>query len=263
MPTFSVSLPFLCSYWIDITTDRLTDLARKETDSYNLYNVYLIWVVRVIFFFCRLSCTGFKTFLSDKLLQSQSKSSNTNEAHVTFFASNPDDRQYCLIGETFGKGILDSGCTKTVSGEIWMNEYIDMLSIEDKESIEESESDSMYRFGDGKESNALKNLKISIVIGNKLSVDVVKNDIPLLISRKSMINMKMKLYFNNDSANVYGDKISLHCSSTGHYCIPFTSWDLDIKDTNIILHSKHFHKIDEADKEKRANKLNRQNAHAS
>ena len=78
LPTFSISLPFQCSNWIDITTDRLTDLARKETDSDNLYNVYLIWVFRVIFLFCRLSCTGFKTFLSVKLLQSQSKSSNTN-----------------------------------------------------------------------------------------------------------------------------------------------------------------------------------------
>ena len=51
-----------------------------------------------------------------------------NEVHITLFAANPDQKQYGLIGESFGQGILDSGCTKTVSGELWMQEFINTLS---------------------------------------------------------------------------------------------------------------------------------------
>ena len=41
-----------------------------------------------------------------------------NTIHTTLFASALNDRQYCLIGEIFGRGVMDSGCTKTVSGDL-------------------------------------------------------------------------------------------------------------------------------------------------
>ena len=34
-----------------------------------------------------------------------------------------------LIGETFGISIIDTGCPKTVSGQDWMNTYIDSLRL--------------------------------------------------------------------------------------------------------------------------------------
>ena len=37
-----------------------------------------------------------------------------------------------LIGETLSMTVLDSGCTKTVCGETWLNCYLKTLSDEDK-----------------------------------------------------------------------------------------------------------------------------------
>ena len=43
---------------------------------------------------------------------------------LTLFASTPDEKQFSLIGESSGEGLLHSGCTKMVSGETLMNEYL-------------------------------------------------------------------------------------------------------------------------------------------
>ena len=197
----------------------------------------------------------------------QSKPSDVNEVHITLLASVPDNKQYCLIGETFGRGVLDSGCIKTVSGELWMEEYINTLPEDWRKSVKTShEISSVYRFGDGKESTALRNVTMPVAIGkNKymMSVDIVKNDIPLLISKKSMKTLGMKLNFLNDSADIGDKSIPLICSSTGHYSLPLTNWDLDVEDTNIVLHVKHINGLGRKEKEKKAIKLHRQFAHAS
>ena len=32
--------------------------------------------------------------------------------------------------------VLDSGCTKTVAGKVWLEEYVKMLSESDKKNVE-------------------------------------------------------------------------------------------------------------------------------
>ena len=199
---------------------------------------------------------------------SRRKTNESNEVHITLFASAPDERQFCLIGESFGKGVLDSGCTKTVSGETWMNEYLNTLPKDKLESVEVANSNSTYRFGDGKETKAVKTIKTPVIIGNKnyvMEVDVVDNEIPLLISKKSMKRMGMTLNFKNDTANVGEKDIPLYCTKSGHYSIPLTSWCIDTKDPNnhIVLHMKHLQGLSKEEKMKKAGKLHRQFAHAS
>ena len=52
-----------------------------------------------------------------------------------------------LVGECFGKALLDSACTKTVCGETWMKVYLDTLDENDMKLVEIS--DSKFTFGDG------------------------------------------------------------------------------------------------------------------
>ncbi|XP_057305251.1 uncharacterized protein LOC130642182 [Hydractinia symbiolongicarpus] len=122
------------------------------------------------------------------------KKQDVNEIHITLFAASPDQRQYCLVGESFGRGVLDSGCTKTVAGEKWMDEYLGTLSESDKNAVVSNSTDSIYRFGDGKEVKATRNLIIPVILGGnkyKLSVDIVEIEIPLLISRSTMKSLSM------------------------------------------------------------------------
>ena len=46
----------------------------------------------------------------------QSDQQNACEVHLTLFAGTSNERQNILV-ESFGKGIIDSGCSKTVAGE--------------------------------------------------------------------------------------------------------------------------------------------------
>ena len=55
------------------------------------------------------------------------------------------------IEETLGRGVLDSGCFKTVSGELWMEQYLSALPEEWRETVKTSNNTNVaYHFGDRK-----------------------------------------------------------------------------------------------------------------
>ena len=73
---------------------------------------------------------------------------------------------------------------KTVSRELWMEEYLSTLLDELIKIVASNNTGSMSDFGDEKELNAIPNVVTLVVIGTKqflMLVDIVKN-IPLLIS---------------------------------------------------------------------------------
>ena len=120
--------------------------------------------------------------------------------HVTLVTGKGNES---MVLELLGKGILDSACTKCVAGSAWMDEFISTLSEEEKLMVRKStvKSDSIFRFGDGVQSRSFECVKIPVFFGKKrrvLKVDIVDNEIPLLISKPAMKNLRMKLDFEND-----------------------------------------------------------------
>ena len=159
--------------------------------------------------------------------------------HITLVAGKADSGTGSVLVQSLDKGILDSACTKTVSGEEWINEYIEHLNKENKKEVlcREAGSKSLFRFGDGVESQSIKTVNIRIVIGSKrmlLEVDVVKNNIPLLISKGTMSKLGMKIDFTRHGAEVNGQVIKLQCDSSGHYCVPLTT--LARENCNAVFH---------------------------
>ena len=63
-----------------------------------------------------------------------------------------------LIGETLSIAALDSGCTKTVCGETWLNCYLETLSDENKKLLQVEDSNSVFIFVDSKLINPIKKL---------------------------------------------------------------------------------------------------------
>ena len=123
-------------------------------------------------------------------------------------------------------GILDSACTKTVTGETWLNCFIDTLQDKDKALVEYASTDTKFKFGDGVEVTATKKVKFPAVIGShKVMIEscIVKNEIPLLLSRGSMKKAGVVLNFGNDTARILNDTVELVSTSTGHYCVPLTN----------------------------------------
>ena len=171
-----------------------------------------------------------------------------------------------LLVNTLSKAVLDCGCTKTVAVTTWVNEYLSLLSKEQRDDVQKSETASrnLYRFGDGKETKSQKKIKIPLFICGrrvKIDVEVVDNNIPLLLGRPTMTLLGMKINFGNHSVNINGRTYEIEMSSTGHYTLPVS--EFADKNTRFVLHVQHLATYDIKEKEKKAEKLYRQFAHAS
>ena len=55
-----------------------------------------------------------------------------------------------FIDETLSMAVLDSGCTKTVCGETWLNCYLKTLSDEDTKLLHVEDCNSVFKFGNSK-----------------------------------------------------------------------------------------------------------------
>ena len=108
-----------------------------------------------------------------------------------------------LMKEAVDYGILDTACTSTVCGIEWLDMYIKGLTSEERTKIKEENSESTFRFGDGRVYESLKKVVLPIKIAGiewGIKTDVVECYIPLLISKKSMKKAHMKINLENDTA---------------------------------------------------------------
>ena len=113
--------------------------------------------------------------------------SESNETTITLLATRDVEENYMInfLGETLNTAVLDSGCSKTVCGEVWLNCYLKSLSEEELELIEEKEGGSKFKFGNGDALLSIKKVAIPALIRSRqvmIKTDVVATDIPLLLS---------------------------------------------------------------------------------
>ena len=153
------------------------------------------------------------------------------EVHLSLFigytegTKQKSDKLNGLVRDCFNSALLDSGCSKTVCGEKWLCNYTNLLSEYDRQCIQVKPSDSSFTFGDGLGEKSMKRVVLPCYIGGKRSTietDVVKCNIPLLLSKPAMKKGKMCLNFANDTLDVGGNTIKLQSSSSGHYLLPLS-----------------------------------------
>ena len=85
--------------------------------------------------------------------------------------------------------VLDSGCTKTVCSKTWLNCSLESLSSEELDNIKSEWSETIFKFGNGKICHSIKQITIPVVIAGQnvlLTMKVIENDIPLLLSKDTM-----------------------------------------------------------------------------
>ena len=128
-----------------------------------------------------------------------------------------------LMNDSIGCAVLDTGCINTVCGSVWLERYLDMLPDSERAKILEESSQKSFTFGDGATVSSLKRVTLPCLIGgyrSTLVTDVVKCNIPLLMSKTAMKRAKMCIDFESDSAIISGNNVSLQCASSGHYILP-------------------------------------------
>ena len=186
--------------------------------------------------------------------------------HLTLVAGLASEEQDSMVFEVLAKAVLDCGCTKTVAGCIWIEEFLSLLSPKEQEEVENSAqpSSTVYRFGDGKETISQRTISIPVLIcGNRknISVEVVDSNIPLLLGRPTMTGLGMIINTKNHTVDVDGRKYQLGISKSGHYTLPVSEYSNE--NCKVVLHMEELQTRTRSEKERKANKLHRQFAHAS
>ena len=183
---------------------------------------------------------------------------------AVLFTGNHKESLLQLISDSQNCAVLDSACSSTVCGRIWMDNYIDSLYPEDKQKIKISPGFKTFKFGGGEKLKSSAHMSIPATIAGKkvfIKTDVVESDIPLLLSKESMKRAKVKLDLAHDAAKIFGQPVALNLTSSGHYCIPLTEDQTPVDSVKAYVVS--LHDLPDKEKYKKLLKLHRQFAHPS
>ena len=181
---------------------------------------------------CRFCDSEYHLILDCTELISAKKDYNSkkNLTHLSFLsfvgcASKNDDKLEALLKESQGYALLDSGCSNTVAGEEWMDNYISSLSIQDRQNIKIEPSNESFTFGDGNSYRSLRKVTFPCWVGGgtaDISADIVESKIPLLLSRRSMSKVGMIIDFSKHTAIINKRHVKLKRTQSGHYGLPIS-----------------------------------------
>ena len=169
--------------------------------------------------------------------------------------------------ESFGSMVLDSACSSTVCGTSWLNDYISILDDSDRKAVVKLPGERIFQFGGGTRLKSLGEYKLpAYVVGKRvlIKVDEVSSDIPMLLSKNAMKEMKVKMNYEQDTADILGKHVNLNTTSSGHYCLPitkFTQEDASIFLALSIVFAVNFSEVSYKERQKMFLKLHRQMGH--
>ena len=137
------------------------------------------------------------------------------------------ERLQKLVSEAKGCAVIDTGCSNTVCGSKWLEDYVDNLSDYERGLIKEESSNSSFTFGNGVSVISHKRVSFPCHIGEMYAIittEVVECNLPLLLSRVSMNRARMIINCETNQIMVDGKKsiIDLRSSSSGHYLLPLS-----------------------------------------
>ena len=180
-------------------------------------------------------------------------SDDVEEVNITLFTKEQNklsDAEIFMI-ESQCSVVIDTACTRTVCGEKWFNDFSDTI---DERKITISPSEKLFRFGDGKTVKSFSKAKIPVCIGKKkchIETEILKSNIPLLLSKSSLKKAGTILDLSKDKAVMFDEPVELHFTSSGHYCIDI----LDKSNQPVITEDEILVVDDDMDKSKQRNML--------
>ncbi|CAG2196694.1 unnamed protein product [Mytilus edulis] len=175
--------------------------------------------------------------------------------------------QEIFVAEAFNAAVVDTACTKTVCGTKWLHQFLDTFDSANEE-IKCKESNTPFKFGDGKTVHSYQSVKLPATIGSLkcyIETEVVDCEIPLLLSKDSLKRAQTVFDLHNDKVTMFGKPVDVHFTSNGHYCINIK--DRRIGQTDSVVSEEEILKVDSGFSKKRKNdiisKLHKQFDHAS
>ena len=122
---------------------------------------------------------------------------------------------------------LDTCCTSSLTGEQWLNIFINSLDDSVKSKLRGPlPSSRVFKFGNNGTLRSKGTYVLPVVIAGSnatIKTDVVESDIPLLLFKIAMKKAKMKINLEKDRCEIFGKEVELMTTSSGHYCVPLLS----------------------------------------
>ena len=147
----------------------------------------------------------------------------TEDEHVVLFTRYHKGDIAQLGIDARNCAVLDSACSSTVCGEIWLENYLNSLDHEDRRKIKRFIGQKTFKFGGGERLKSKGEYNFPAVIAGKevtIKTDVVESDIPLLLLRQAMKTAGVKMDLERDRAQIFDKDIALNLTTLEHYCIP-------------------------------------------
>ena len=154
-----------------------------------------------------------------------------NVENIILYTGASETEACLLTSEVRNSTVLDSGCTSTVAGKLWIDFYLQSLSNDELSRVNWEKSNKIFKFGGGETKQSMENITILWVLAGKhifIKTDVVDSDIPLLLRKDAMKQAQIKLDLISDTAEIFGTTIMLNSTTSGHYCLPLKETIIDI-----------------------------------
>ena len=158
----------------------------------------------------------------DETSDSSSDGDGLEEANVVLLTLEKINKNEIFLAEALKAAVVDTACTKTVTGNDWFLNYCENLPDKFKNEVVVHPSKTAFKFGDGKTVYAEKKAIIPVVVAGlkaKVETEIVREKIPLLLSKSSLKRAEMVIDMKNDKATIFNRPVELQLSSSGHYCI--------------------------------------------
>ena len=152
--------------------------------------------------------------------RNQKQSDNTED--IVLFTGSVGEL-VLLVREAWGSMILDSACSRTVCGLIWIEEFLSQMDESTRVTVIVSKSKRIFHFGGGEQLKSIKQVTFPCMVAGlniKIRTEVVESDLPLLLSCEAMKQANVVWDFGRQQATFLGRKIQLDVTSCGHHCIP-------------------------------------------
>ena len=169
--------------------------------------------------------------------------------------------QQVFMCETVNAAVLDSACTKTVTGCAWRDTNLESLSNKERSQIKTLPRGTVFRFGGEMKKESSEKLILPCTTARRkvlIQTDVVDSDIPLLLSKPDMKRLGLQINMENDTAKIFDKVTDLGTTPSGHHFIPIRDCDFPIEDVHFATEDKSYE-----DKKRIVQKLHRQFAHPS
>ena len=170
--------------------------------------------------------------------ENNSDSENTDEEINIASFTEKESNNEIFAAEALKLAVIDTACAKTVAGEDWYIDYINNLSKSDTEKLQILKLNTSFKFADGHKVRSFKKVKIPASIGGikyYIDAEIVKEKIPLLLSKQSLKNAEAVIDIANDKIKAFGRDVDLYFSTGGHYCLDIFPIKFDANKIEEIL----------------------------